>query len=132
MSKCHVWGPQGLGSRLGRQGMELQDVGWLEPPARNRVETAGSVWAGFSGKCFFIIRGTFSNRGKGTGEGISTVWYMADAWKPQEDVGRVELLLKNTSSLRCGLAPAVQEGEEDVGGQALALNPIRRCWLGKP
>ena len=30
LSKCHVWGPKGLGSRLGREGRELQDVGWLE------------------------------------------------------------------------------------------------------
>ena len=39
LSKCHVWGPKEFGSP--------------EPPLiRNRVEKAGSVSAGFSGKCF--------------------------------------------------------------------------------
>ena len=41
VSKCHVWGPKGLGSGLGREGRELQDVGWLEgfgsPEPRNGV-----------------------------------------------------------------------------------------------
>ena len=38
--------------------------GALNPLIRKRVLLAGSVSAGFSGKCF-VVRGAFSKRGKG-------------------------------------------------------------------
>ena len=56
---------EGRGGLGGKEGRELQDVGCLEgfgspdtpPPPRNRAQKAGSVSAGFSGKCFYYSGG---------------------------------------------------------------------------